>query len=203
MCLFFDRAFPQEILNVMLVRQNLFALLAKFRFMAIFLRFHPANGEIGPGCAVEPSANAPPNRIWQRWIGKTQVGELSRPTGSVALLGFCHSQENCFALLVGLTRSQIMIRLCRINFCPPIALNYFCRLGSIFCSIRWIVALHLAQPAPAIEAVMAEAGFAFICCAVITTATEPIINPAPTSVPQVNFSLAKAVPSKTATTGVT
>jgi len=119
------------------------------------------------------------------------------------LLRFRHPQQDAFAFLVLLAFGEIAINLCCLNFGPPIAPDDFDRFLSILRSVGWVVVLHRAQSVPAMDAAKGAVAPAFICWAVITTATEPIINPAPKSVRNVNFSPANAVPSKTATTGFT
>src|SRR5439155_6570758 len=63
--------------------------------------------------------------------------------------------------------------------------------------------LICAQSAGSIAALIAGSALAFICCAVITIATEPIISAAAITTRIVIVSPAKAAPNNTATIGFT
>ena len=99
------------------------------------------------------------------------------------------------ALFIRLASGQCAIGLRRLHFGAPVAPN------DLNCLLS-IVDLHLAQFISAIAAV-GGAAFAFVCCVVITIATEPIIKPAATAVRKVKFSPANIAPSNTATIGFT
>ena len=201
-----DGALAQEIPHILFSGQGTVTLVAKLRFMPFFGRFHSANGDIGAGHPVPPAIEPAANCIFEDRRFRAEVAQFFFPTLCVAFLGLRHSDQDSFAFFVLLAGRQIAVRLRRLDFRPPIALDHLNRLlparrslgggGSIFWFVRWIAGLHLAQSGAAV------ADLGVICCAVITIATDPIINPAPRSVRMVKLSPAKAVPSRTATTGL-
>ena len=52
---FFERALLQKIPDVSFARENIVALMAEFRFMSIFRRFHSADRNFRTGRAIEPA----------------------------------------------------------------------------------------------------------------------------------------------------
>src|ERR1700686_1388877 len=52
---FLEGGFAQKLLRVGIVGESAFALGAITRFMAVFRRFHPANGDVEPSHPVPPA----------------------------------------------------------------------------------------------------------------------------------------------------
>ena len=55
MSFLFDRAFSQELLNVLLTRKRALGLIVKFRLLPFFRRFPTANGNFRSGDFVPPT----------------------------------------------------------------------------------------------------------------------------------------------------
>ena len=122
------------------------------------------------------------------------------PTLGVTLFRLGHPQQNAFPFFVALAGGEIAVNLRSLYFGAPVPFDDIDRLG--FWTFLWFAVFHRAQLAGSMTAGTGET-FAFICCAMITTATEPMINPAPTSVRNVSVSCAKRVPRRMATMGFT
>jgi hypothetical protein len=130
----------------------------------------------------------------------------------MALFRLRHAQDKSFPFLVLLPSREIAIYFGRFDFSAPIPLDYFDRFFSIrstaaqdrsFRLTRWIFAFHHSQSAGVTAALISGSALNLNWCAVITSATEPMIRAAATTVRMVKVSPAKAVPSRTATIGFT
>src|SRR6266478_5202033 len=125
----------------------------------------------------------------------------------MALFRFRHAQKNAFVFLVLLASREIAVYLGRLNFGAPIALYDFDCLLSIlstaaqdrsFRVTRWIFAFHRSQSAGVTAALICGSALNLNCCAVITSATEPMLREAAINVRIVKVSPSKAEPSRTA-----
>jgi hypothetical protein len=125
---FFERAFPQKFLHVLFTGESTLSLFVKFGFLPFFRRFHSANGNLGPGNFVPPTAKPAPDRVVQHRRSLAEVSEFFLPALRVTFFRFGHAQKNALAFLVPLASGQIAIGLRRLDFRPPIALNDFYRL---------------------------------------------------------------------------
>src|SRR5215471_644628 len=69
---FFERALAQKILHVGFARENVVALMAKFRFMSIFGRFHAPDRDLRTGGAIEPAFDPRTERIGscRNWLAE-------------------------------------------------------------------------------------------------------------------------------------
>src|SRR5437879_8527503 len=184
----------------------------KLRFLPFFRRFHATNGDLGSRNFVPPTIQTARNRVSEHRRLCAEVPKLLLPTLCMALFRFGHPQENAFAFLVPLALGQIAIGLRSLDFRLPVALDDFDCFLSIrstavqdrfFRITRRIFAAHNFQSSGSNAALMVGSTLALSCCAVITSATEPIMKPAATSVRMVTVSPAKRAPNRTATIGVT
>src|SRR5262249_21112659 len=200
---FFERAFPQKFLHILFTGESPLGLIVEFCFLAFFRRFHPANGNLRACNLVPPAIEAARNAVFVNRRLCAEVSELLLPTLRMALFRFCHAQEDAFAFLVSFALGEVAIRLRSLHFGLPIALGYFDRLLSIPWGRRLTFAIHNVQSAGSSAALIGASTFALSCCAVITSATEPMMSAAAISVRFVKVSPAKSVPNKTATIGLT
>src|ERR1044071_120508 len=60
---FLERAFPQKFLHILFTGQGAFRLVVKLGFLTFFCCFHSANGDLGPGNLVPPTAEPSPDRV--------------------------------------------------------------------------------------------------------------------------------------------
>ena len=92
MRLFFERAFPQEFLHILFSSQGTLGLIVKFRLLAFFGRFHPANSNLRAGNFVPPSVEPARDRIFDNRRFCAEVSQLFLPPLCVALFCFRHAQ---------------------------------------------------------------------------------------------------------------
>src|SRR3984893_3424183 len=200
---FLECGFAQKILSTVLAGKGAVCLVAKFGFVFFFGRSHSASRNFGPESAIQPSLETATDRVGQSRRRLAKIDKFLFPTPRVALFRFGHAQKNAFSLFVFLASRQFAIDLRRFHLGAPISLNNLDCFLSILPAVRLgLVGLHRAQSAATISAARAGSVLDLICCAVITTATDPIINPAPINVRKVRCSPAKNVPSKMATIGL-
>src|SRR4029077_2573873 len=126
--LFLKCALPQKFLHVLFTGESTLRLFAKCGFLPFFRRFHPANGNLGPGNFVPPTAEPAPDRVVQHRRFLAEVSEFFLPALRMALFRFGHAKKNALAFLVPFAPGQIAIGLRRLNFRLPIAFNDFYRL---------------------------------------------------------------------------
>jgi hypothetical protein len=131
MRLFFERALPQELLHILFSGQRAVGLLAEFRLMAFLGSLHAANGDICAGDFIPPAIQSPPDRVFENRRLEAQVSQLFLPALRVPLLRFGHAQQDALAFFIRFALGKIAIRLRRLNFGSPIALDDFdCLLWS-------------------------------------------------------------------------
>src|SRR5437899_841899 len=175
----------------------------KLRFLPFFRCFHAADGDLGSGNFVPPTIQSARNRVFVNGRLCAEVPKLLLPTLRVPLFRFGHPQQNAFAFLVSLALGQIAIGLRGLDFRLPVARDHIDRFPSIFRLTRRIFAAHCVQSAGSNAALMGGSTLALSCCAVITSATEPIMRAAAINVRTVTVSPAKRAPNNTATIGFT
>src|SRR5207237_10025715 len=173
----------------------------KFSLLPFLCRFHAANGNLGASDFVPPAIQPARNRLFVNGRLCAEFSELFLPALRVALFRFRPAQENAPAFLVVLALGQIPIGVRGLYLRLPVALSDFDRLLSIFGITRPIFVAHTFQSAGSSAELMGGSTRACSCCAVITSATEPIMRLAATSVRTVKVSPSKSVPNKTAKIG--
>src|SRR5204863_2153553 len=114
------------------------------------------------------------------------------PTCRVPCLALGHPQQDVFTLLVLLAPGQLAVNPRGLDFGLPILLQRLdrCRIAHV----SFAISRH---------ATSAGTSFDFVCCTVMTNATEPMINPAARTVRALSVSPAKSAPRITATIGFT
>ncbi len=131
MRLFFERALPQELLHILFSGQRTVGLLAKFRLMAFLGGLHATNGDICAGDFIPPAIQSLPDRVFENRRLDAQVSQLFLPALRVPLLRLGHAQQDRLAFFILLALGEVAIRLRRLDFGAPIALDDFdCLLWS-------------------------------------------------------------------------
>src|SRR6266496_117548 len=174
----------------------------KLRFLPFFGCFHSANGDFGSGNFVPPTIQPARHRFSEHRRLCAEIPQFHFPTLCVPFFRFRHTQKNTFAFLVPLALSQIAISSCGLDFGLPVARDDLDCLRSSFL-IRAIIAAHAVQSAGSNAALIGGSTLALSCCAVIKSATEPMMRAAAINIRIVTVSPAKRAPNRTATIGFT
>src|SRR5215472_13172657 len=195
-CFFLECAPAQEFLHIFFARESSLGLIVERRFLPFFRRFHATNSNLRARNFVPPTIQPARNGVFVNRQLCAEVLQLLAPTLCVALFRFCHAQENALSFLVALALSEIAIGLRGLDFRLPVTLRCFDRLSILFVA-------HTPQSAGSSAALIGGSTRALSCCAVITSATEPMMRPPAINVRMVKVSPAKSVPNNTATIGFT
>ena len=126
--LFLKRTFAQKILHIIFTGQRALCLIPKLRLVPLFCSFHPADSNLRAGDFVPPPVQPAADRVLENRRRNAEVFQLLFPALRMSFFRFCHAQEDAFAFFIPLTPGEIAIRLCRLDFRAPIALDHFDRL---------------------------------------------------------------------------